>query len=202
MEATQKRSTALYSLAFAGAVVVWYVILHDPAYQGVLRRIALFTSPPASLALPDSGIAEAKDPPVATAFPHTGVALQMRTMTPSNAHGYLLVGVGDCVACTKIDLRKLYNQTRKRHIALLVFSTGEAENVRQTSAIYSRDGMNIPFYRDINNKLSETLNSYYPGRMYYYTPDWKLRWREQGANVDNYLFETGRFDRVMENTKS
>jgi hypothetical protein len=68
-------------------------------------------------------------------------------------------------------------------------------------AKYSRDGIDIPFYRDINNKLSEVLNSYYPGRLYYYTSGWELRWREQGQNIDNYLFNTGRFDRVMENTK-
>ena len=202
MEANRKRSIALYSVAFFGAMLVWYVILHDPAYLGVLRRIALFNSSPTSFSLPDTSITEAKDPPITTAFPRIGVASQIRTMTPRNEHGYLLVGMGDCAACTKLDLRKLWTQTRKRHITLLVFSTGREEQIRQIASIYLRDGIDIPFYRDLNNKLSETLNSYYPGRLYYYTPEWKLRWREGGMNTDNYLFDTGRFDRVMENTKS
>jgi len=179
----------------------WYVVLHDPVYQIALRRILSFGTAPASYSLPDGGIYEAKDPPIGTPFPKTGLGAEIRRKTPPNKHGYLIAAMGDCATCTSLNLPKLYSQTKKRGITLLAFSYGEAERVQQYAAAFRREGMDIPIFYDADSKLTEAINSYYPGRLYYYTGDWKLRWRERDMHIDNYLFRTGRFDRLMENTE-
>lgn len=201
MENSRKRAATLYSVTFLLAVLVWYALLHDPAYQAILRRISLFSSPPPKISLPDSTLYEAKDPALNTPFPDTGIAAEIRSKTPPNPKGYLIAAMGDCASCTMLDLAKIYSQTRERQITLLAFASGETEKVKSLAAAFRREGIEIPFYLDAGSKLSTALNSYYPGRLYYYTSDWKLRWRERDMAIDNYLFRTGRFDRIMENTK-
>jgi hypothetical protein len=201
METGRKRGNALYGAACLLVLWAWYVVLHDPVYQGILHRWWPFGSPPMALSLPDAGVYEASDPPLGTPFPTTGLGAQIRKQTPPNQRGYLIAAMGDCATCTALSLPKLYSQTKARRISLLAFAYGEAERVRQLAASFRREGMDIPFYHDADRRLTMALNSYYPGRLYYYTSDWRLRWRERDMQIDNYLFTTGRFDRLMENTK-
>lgn len=72
--------------------------------------------------------------------------------------------------------------------------------VHQYAAYLRSEGLDVPFYHDADGKLLRDLNAYYTGRLYYFTPDWHLRWRERDMRIDNYLFAAGRFDRIMENS--
>jgi hypothetical protein len=150
--------------------------------------------------MPDAGIYEAKDPKTGTAFPADGEAKEVRSRSISSSRGYLLALMGDCSACTRLDLVKLYRQCQPRKIQLLAIARGDKMKVQQIEQELGRDGIEVPIIFDRDSKLTEALNAYYGGRLYFYTKEWKLRWRERNWGIDNYLFKTGRFDRIMENT--
>jgi hypothetical protein len=199
MQSRRTSSKVLYSSAFVLVLAAWYVVLHDPIYRGALARLAGATPYNRSLRLEDYSAYEAKDPPLNSPFPSKGVGQAILAKTRRNSKGYLVAAMGDCKGCTSLDLGKLYSQTRERGITLLAFSDGDRDRVRTFEAGYRREGLDIPVYYDLDRRLATTLNAYYGGRLYYFTSDWKLGWRERDGQIDNYLFRTGRFDRLMAN---
>jgi hypothetical protein len=191
----------LYGIAILLVLSAWYVVLTDPIYRTILPGFARQDDARKNYSLPDASVYEAKDPPIGLPLPAGETGAEIRRKTPASKHGYLLAAIGDCNSCTRLNLEKLYSQTRPRGITLVALSKGEADSVRQFGAGLRRNGVDIPLYWDRDGRLSASLNSYYPGRLYYFTPDWKLRWRERDYLIDNYLFRTGRFDRLMRNTQ-
>jgi hypothetical protein len=175
-------------------------VLHDPIYRDTFPRLFGIASSAPAIPLPDAGVYEAKDPPTGALLPSVGAGAEIRAKTPPGRAGYLVASMGNCTSCTRLDLTKLYRQARPRRIALLGFASGEPERARQLAVSLARDGVDVPIYFDRNAKLTAALNGYYSGRLYFFMPDWKLRWRERDWGIDNYLFSTGRFDRIMRNT--
>jgi hypothetical protein len=193
MRIRRNTSKVLYSSAFVLILSAWYVVLHDPVYRGVLARLLGAGTYVRSAPMPDVSMHEAKDPPLNAAFPSVGVGNEVLAKTARNSRGYLLAAIGDCQACTALDLRKLYSQAKERGITLIAIAYGDEDQIRQYGAQYRRDGVDVPVYFDDDRKLTTALNAYYGGRLYYYTADWKQR----DMHIDNYLFRTGRFDRLM-----
>lgn len=178
----------------------WYVVLHDPVYQRSFPVLFGIAPRAPVLPTPDASVYEAKDPAAGAPLPRVGAGPEIRARSPRSRGGYLLACLGSCSSCSRLDLARLYGQARPRHVSVLAFASGEAESVRGLAAALARDGVEVPVYIDSDARLAGALNGYYPGRLYYFTPDWRLRWRERDWGIDNYLFTTGRFDRILRNT--
>jgi hypothetical protein len=194
------RRRLLYGLAIIAIAAAWYVVLTDPAYRFTILRAAGATPTTPPYPALNAGALEQKDPPLGSELPRIGVGKDIRIASKPSRGGYLLAFIGDCASCSKLDLEKLQSQTRARGITLIVLSNGEDSRVTAMGESLRRIGVDVPIYRDPDNRLASVLNTYYAGRLYYFTPAWRLRWRERDFGVDNYLFRTGRFDRLMRNT--
>jgi|GEM_PF-5028027 len=200
-EPASRRLKALTAVAAVCALVAWYVVLTDPYYRDRLLVALSSRTARAAPDLPDPATYEVHDPALGSPFPQMALGREIRRKLRPSSHGYLVAAMGDCSSCTSLSVPKLYSQTRKRGITLLAVVGGEAARIRDYVAYLHREGLDVPVFRDSDGKLLAGLNAYYAGRLYYYTPGWRLRWRERDAHIDNYLFTTGRFSRIMENAK-
>jgi hypothetical protein len=191
----------LTGVAVALCAWAWWVVLNDPVYRHSLPHLFGNSTPSQASPLPDAGIYEAKDPPLGSELPRNETGVEIRAKASSKNRGYLVAALGDCGSCTRLDLTKLYQQCRPRQISLMGFAHGDASKAKKLATELARDGVDVPIFFDKDSKLTGALNAYYAGRLYFFTADWKLRWRELDWNIDNYLFSTGRFDRIVGNTQ-
>lgn len=199
--AERRGKALLLSLATIALVAAWVVMLRDPFYRDRLR--ALFARSSVSVRPPpmDYAVHEANDPPLGSVLPATAASETIRRTVPVSRQGYLVASLGSCDSCTTLSLRRLYEQTRPRGITLLAIAHGEPERIQEIASSYRREGMDIRLIEDADRRLTAALNAYYIGRLYYFTRDWRLRWMERDGRIDNYLFKTGRFERLMEHTR-
>ena len=198
---TQSRrsvGTALIVVAAVAVALAWCTVLYDPYYRAATASILRRERSPAPAVL-DGSVFEAKDPSVGSPLPHVAAGDALRRAAGPASGGFLVAGLGDCASCSQLVLEKLYRPARKRHIAVVAFSYGEERDLVAYRVQLRRQGLDVPVVRDAGRSLTVALNSYYSGRLYWYDRHWRLRWRERDLSVDNYLFQTGRFDRLMRN---
>lgn len=196
------RSVVLAAVAGIAPVSAWVTVLSDPCYRATLVAFRL----PGRRELPapvplDSAVAEARDPAPGSQPPDCAALTAIRHGLRPGAKGVLVAALGDCGSCCRLNLAKLYPHARRHGLAMAVFSDGTAADVQAYREGLHREGIDIPIVRDDGHRLTTALNAYYPGRLYWFTPTWRLRWREQDQKVDNYLFQTGRFDKIAGNTE-
>jgi len=193
------RRKALYAIAITTIAAAWYVVLTDPVYSTSLHSRPS-TSPMRDLnATLDGSAYEIKDPRTGSQLPAAGIGKEILAQADRTAKGYLLALIGDCGTCSKVNVEKLVQQSRERKIQLLLLSNGDKDQVAHFAMALRRNGLDVPLFRDADGETWRWMNCYYPGRLYYFDRHWKLVWRERDYLIDNYLFSTGRFDRLVRN---
>lgn len=191
---------ALLILACVGLGIAWVTVLSDPYYRASLAALRPRSAAPAAPTPVDALAEEARDPLPGTPLPRCNGGDMLRRLVHPGPNGVLVAAMGDCGSCCRLNLAKLLPQARRHGLAIVAFSDGAIENVEAFRQLVHRDGSDIAVVHDADHLLTRGINAYYGGRLYWYTPRWRLRWREQDTKVDNYLLQTDRFDAISRNT--
>lgn len=126
---------------------------------------------------PSWRLMEASDPAIGTGLPDTAAAKEIRRRAGRSRAGYLLVGVGDCMSCISFEFKPWRKSAGDFRVQLIAFSGGSAHAIEDLKRAV---GDAIVVVRDPQNRLTNALNAYWGGRVYYFDRSWRLRWVMHG----------------------
>lgn len=113
------------------------------------------------------------DPPLQSVLP-TGSGLpDLHKSSLPDAHGHLVVYVGDCATCANVDLPQWEKEAKARHLSLLLLTSGDAKSAETFRKSLS---LKTPVFSDPRRQLLRRLNAVWSVRTYFYSPQWKLEW--------------------------
>ncbi len=113
------------------------------------------------------------DPPLGSAFPQLGNSERPVMGDPGECRGFLVVPVGNCSSCLKVDLQAWSKSSSEIGLKLVLVSTGIDEQVR----VFQREHkIDSPIVRDPRGEITKKLNAFWTGRPYLFGRNGKLAW--------------------------
>ena len=142
---------------------------------------------------------EKRDPELGTTLPQNTIGASIRAVVRPGKSGYLLVFVGDCTACIKVDFPVWAKKAREHNVQIVGLTQARRERILELQSQLSELNVQMPIISDPNNEVISVLNSYYTGRAYLFSPTWRLEWMAHSLNSESSFWGHKAFQTALEN---
>jgi hypothetical protein len=133
----------------------------------------------------------ASDPQIGSQVTHPAFRAKVRRAAASVPVGFLLVALHDCASCVRTDFAARDREALSRGLTPIFISTASEDSIKDFRTDRKLIG---PIIRDEDGVLHKRLNSFWRGRSYLFSPDWRMLWIEKdfrsgkGPFVNRMLF--------------
>jgi len=197
----QKRLRWLLRIFVVLLVVVCLLFYRDNFLRESLALPSFTASRPTLNDLLHPQEQEKRDPELGTTLPENATGAALRAAVRPGKSGYLLIFVGDCTGCLKVDFPRWAKKARQHNVQLVALTQVPRERIGELQSQLNQLNVQAPIVSDPKVEVISAINSYYGGRAYLFSPRWQLEWMAHTLNSDVSFWDTPAFLKALEEAR-